>query len=476
MSDPHPTADRLLAGLPPEWPEDLLATIARRVARSGRKVVVLDDDPTGTQTVRDVAVLTAWPVDALAAELRNPAPCFYLLTNSRSMDEARAVEVAREIGGRLREASASTGVAFEVVSRSDSTLRGHFPAEVDALLDAAGLPPLPCLVVPFFLEGERYTVGDIHYVGEGGRLVPAADTPYARDEAFGYRNSDLRLWIAEKTRGRVSPERIASLSIADIRGGGPERAAERLSALGPGDHCVVNAASYRDLEVVVAGLLSAEAAGRRFVCRTAASFVRVRAGIPPGALLQAEDMTFPGTRGGLFVVGSHVPKSSEQLAALRDCRGVLGVELAVENLLREDRRAREIRRAADAVNRELAAGGDVALFTSRRLVGAGDAAASLEIGRKVSDGLVAVVRDLRSRPRYLVAKGGITSSDVATRGLGVRRAVVLGQVLPGVPVWRLGEEARYPGMAYVVFPGNVGGASALADIRERLTRSAPGPP
>jgi uncharacterized protein YgbK (DUF1537 family) len=274
----------------------------------------------------------------------------------------------------------------------------------------------------------------------------------------------------------VSPERIASLSIADIRGGGPERAAERLSALGPGDHCVVNAASYRDLEVVVAGLLSAEAAGRRFVCRTAASFVRVRAGIPPGALLQAEDMTFPGTRGGLFVVGSHVPKSSEQLAALRDCRGVLGVELAVENLLREDRRAREIRRAADAVNRELAAGGDVALFTSRRLVGAGDAAASLEIGRKVSDGLVAVVRDLRSRPRYLVAKGGITSSDVATRGLGVRRAVVLGQVLPGVPVWRLGEEARYPGMAYVVFPGNVGGASALADIRERLTRSAPGPP
>ena len=61
----------------------------------------------------------------------------------------------------------------------------------------------------------------------------------------------------------------------------------------------------------------------------------------------------------------------------------------------------------------------------------------------------------------MVSKGGITSSVLATDALNVRRAQVLGQILPGVPVWQLGPEARYPGMPYVVFPGNVGGPDAL---------------
>jgi uncharacterized protein YgbK (DUF1537 family) len=75
-----------------------------------------------------------------------------------------------------------------------------------------------------------------------------------------------------------------------------------------------------------------------------------------------------------------------------------------------------------------------------------------------------VVRALTIRPRYLVAKGGITSSDIATQGLGVRRALVLGQILPGVPVWQLGPETRHPALVYIVFPGNVGGPQALAEI------------
>src|SRR4029450_8432609 len=95
------------------------------------------------------------------------------------------------------------------------------------------------------------------------------------------------------------------------------------------------------------------------------------------------------------------------------------------------------------------------------LVTGADASSTLAIGQRVSAGLVAVVRALTARPRYLLAKGGITSSDVATQGLGVRRAMVLGQILPGVPVWQLGAETRYPGLSYIVFPGNVGGPEAL---------------
>ena len=108
------------------------------------------------------------------------------------------------------------------------------------------------------------------------------------------------------------------------------------------------------------------------------------------------------------------------------------------------------------------------LATSRELVTSGDAAASLDIGNRVSAALVEIVRRLEVRPRYLIAKGGITSSDLATKGLGVKRALVRGQLLPGVPVWELGPETRFPGLPYIVFPGNVGGPSALTDAVQGL--------
>lgn len=238
----------------------------------------------------------------------------------------------------------------------------------------------------------------------------------------------------------------------------------RLLALAQGCICVVNAASQRDLEVFTQGLLAAEARGRRFLYRTAASFVPVRADIAPRPLLTAAELALPEAGGGLVIVGSHVPRSSAQLAALRSQVGVVSVEVQVSALLTEAQHAAEVARVRHAVEQGLRRHEDVVLFTSRHLVTGNDAASSLAIAQRVSAGLVAVVQTLAVRPRYLLAKGGITSSDVATQGLGVRRALVLGQILPGVPVWQLGAEARYPGLVYIVFPGNVGGPQALAEV------------
>jgi uncharacterized protein YgbK (DUF1537 family) len=358
----------------------------------------------------------------------------------------------------------------EVISRSDSTLRGHFPGEVDALKEGLGASALPCLLVPFFLEGGRYTIGDVHYVAEGNRLLPAAETPYAQDAVFGYGQSHLGRWIEEKTRVRAPAGRITSITIDDLRQGGPAPVAEKLMAMAPGAYAIVNAAAYRDLEVLVTGLLQAEDAGKQFVFRTAASFVRVRAGIAPRDLLRSEELTAANVHGGLFVVGSYVPKTTAQLTALLHYQAIAPVEIAVANLLKDAGREKEIHRAVDAINRHIRQGDDTVVFTSRKLVtGTGDQD-NLAIGQRVSDSLIRIVQKLACQPRYLVAKGGITSSDVATRGLGVRRAMVMGQILPGVPVWKLGDETRFPGMAYIVFPGNVGDGDALAKIQERLAR------
>jgi uncharacterized protein YgbK (DUF1537 family) len=221
--------------------------------------------------------------------------------------------------------------------------------------------------------------------------------------------------------------------------------------------------------VFTAGLLDAEAQGKAFVFRSAASFVRVRAGIRPRELLGWNSIAVEDrSLGGLFVIGSYVPKTSAQLSELLKEINVAGIEVGVDDLLDPIRRPDVVAAAIAAVEQALESGLDAVVYTSRDLVAGGDAGSSLEIGRQVSDGLIAVVRGISRRPRYVVAKGGITSSDIATSGLQARRAMIVGQIIPGVPVWRLGSESRWPDLAYIVFPGNVGNDLALAEVRRRL--------
>jgi uncharacterized protein YgbK (DUF1537 family) len=222
------------------------------------------------------------------------------------------------------------------------------------------------------------------------------------------------------------------------------------------------------LQVFVLGLLAAEAQGKTFLYRTAASFVQVRAGITPRTLLTAAELNLPASGGGLTVVGSYVPKTTGQLGELLALPEVASYELRVTSILDDRQQAQELQRAVDAVEQALRADQDVVIYTSRDLVTGEGATASLAIGQRVSDSLVAIVRSLHVQPRYLLAKGGITSSDVATKGLNVKRATVLGQILPGVPVWRTGAESRLPGLVYIVFPGNVGDNAALAQAVQAL--------
>lgn len=458
------------AALPPVWPRDVLAANAAAASASDRTLVVLDDDPTGTQTVRDIAVVTAWDTATLTAELAAAPACFYILTNSRSLTAPASRVLHLELAAHLDAASAATGHAFIVASRSDSTLRGHYPLETDTLSSELG-PFDATILTPYFEAGGRYTLGDTHYVAEGDKLVPAAATPFARDAAFGYRSSHLPSYVEEKTAGRVCAAEVACVSLDLIRRGGPIAVAEKLRALPRGSVCIVNAAAPRDIEVFAAATLSAEAAGSRFLYRTAAGFVAARIGqSPQQPLLAPAAFSLRNASGGLTVVGSYVPKTTAQLAALLATPDLNAIELSVTALLDPALHSSALATALARLNTALAAGRDTVVYTSRELITSPDAAASLAIGCRVSEALIHLVQHLAVAPRYLIAKGGITSSDIATQGLGVRRALVLGQALPGVPVWRLGPETRFPGLGYVVFPGNVGSDTALADLVTRLRR------
>ncbi len=457
-----------LRNLPPGWPHDPSSEIEAALRLAGKKIVAIDDDPTGTQTVHDIPVLTEWPLEALCEELRNDLPAFYLLTNSRAFPLRQACKINAEIGNRLREAAKLTNREIAVVSRSDSTLRGHFPGEVDALTEALDGGFDGCLLCPYFGDSGRLTIGDVHYLVEGDRLLPAGQSEFARDHSFGYRASNLLEWVEEKSKGRIKSEQTASISLGDIRIGGPDVVARRLSEIEGGTVVIINAANRRDLECFMLGLLKAEAVGKRFIYRTGASFVAARAGISPRSLLATADLVFSGDKGGLFVVGSYVSQTTIQVENLIQEKGVVSLKLPARELIDKGNHAEVISQVAVAADQSLDLGQDVVIYTSRELVADKNAEKSLSIGRRISEGLVETVRQIQTRPRYLVAKGGITSSEVATKAMGVKRAMVSGQILPGVPVWEMGSEARHPGLPFIVFPGNVGDDYSLRDLRKNL--------
>lgn len=439
--------------------------VLRLLSASNVKAVVLDDDPTGTQTVHGVDVLADWSVPSLAAALSEPGPCFFVLTNTRSMPAARASSVNLEIASNLIEASVLAKREFVVVSRSDSTLRGHFAEELAALSAGLRRPVDGIIVVPAFFEGGRYTIGNVHYVAEGDNLIPAASTEYARDTTFGYTHSELTEWIEEKTGGAVRASDVVTVALATLRQADAAASVRSLLlSLPRGAHVVVNAATYSDIEAFVHGLLLAEAEGKRYLFRTAASFVRVRAGQVPNELLGPADFSDAGPMGGLLVAGSYTRRSTAQLESVLTLALAQGIEVSVDMLADPQSQALEIDRAAAAALEAIRAGRHAIVYTSRAVVSALGNAGDLSAGKIVSDALVSIVRSIPVRPRFFIAKGGITSSDVATRGLGMRRARVLGQAAPGVPVWELGVETRFPGMRFVVWPGNVGGPDSIRDL------------
>lgn len=443
------------------------AAIRAANAASGCRIVVLDDDPTGSQAMHGARIVTVTDQREYVSAMARPSTVF-VLTNTRSMAEADAVAVTTAVATSVLEHGRELGVPVRLVSRSDSTLRGHVVAEVAALRAVRrrvlGSDYRGVLLVPAYFEAGRYTEGDVHWAVVGGRPVPVGETEFARDATFGYSSSNLREFVAQRSGGAVAAADVVSVSLDDIRVGGPDRVAAILRGVSGGRFVVVNATDYADLEIVVLGLSDL---ADDFLFRTGPSFVRALSGVDPIDPVTAASIWPAGRPGGhgLVVVGSHVGQTSRQLAVARERGALVAVELDAAALADPVRAPGVVAEAAGRVAAALA-GSDVVLFTSRELVTGG-----LAVARAVSAGVADVVaRVLAARPAWVVAKGGITSHDVAVRGLGMRRARVLGQVFPGMVSVFAPEEAapEAMGVPYVVFAGNVGDEHALADVIDML--------
>lgn len=431
---------------------------ARRMIRernSSTKIVVLDDDSTGCQTVYDISILLNWK-DPILRETLFTEDIFYILTNSRAYSERKAMGINRTIAKNLMRLFNPD--RLRIISRSDSTLRGHFYGEVMTLIRILG-PFDGIVIAPYFREGKRVTLFDTHFILDDDQLIEVNETEFSKDPVFGYKNAYLPSWIEEKSKGFWKAKDTVSVSIEDIRVGGPERVKEMLLGVEGGKPIIVNALCDEDLEVFILGLIGAEKNGKKFLYRTAASFVKIRAGIEDRELI-----TPPKMRRGLIVVGSYVKTTTVQLTKLLKGSKIDGIEVEIKRIL--DNYRLYLKELVEEIDKRLAKK-SVVVYTEREYLKLGSES-ELEVGQKISKFLSDLVKGIKVRPDFMISKGGITSHMVAERGLKAKKVRVLGQISPGVPVWELGEESKYPRLLYVVFPGNVGSEETLLEVYKKF--------
>ena len=450
--------------------EDLL----RYVKKDDHVFVVLDDDPTGTQTVHDVRVYTDWSYASMKEAFQNEK-LFYLLTNSRAMSAKESRRIHEEICAVISRVSKETGKKYFYISRGDSTLRGHYPMETDIL--AEGLRKDighidGDILIPYFKEGGRFTINDIHYVRYGDRLVPAAETEFAKDKTFGYHSSDLKEYIEEKSEGKIRKEDVISISLDDIRKQLGVKIFGLLCEAKDQKKIIVNAATDDDVRYFCRCLYQAISTDKTFVFRSAASFVKCVGGISDQGLLNKEQMIQEANpNGGIIVVGSHTEKTTRQLNELLKLDGLVPLEFRCSTIL-ESREAfeKEISRLLLKEEEILSSGRTAVIYTERLLISLEDDDKEKALARSVaiSDGVCRFISELKIKPSFVLAKGGITSADVAVKGLNIRKAKVLGQIQPGVPVWQAESDSRFPHIPYVIFPGNVGDDETLKNAALRL--------
>ncbi len=447
----------------------------KEIEKDDHVFVVLDDDPTGVQTVHDVNVYTDWQTETLVNAFRNDR-LFFVLTNSRALSAEETTGLHQRIVENVSAAAEITNKRYFFISRGDSTLRGHYPLETDLLCE--GLLKQygkvdGDILFPFFKEGNRFTVDDIHYVRYGNEMVPCGKTEFAKDQTFGYVSSDLKDYIEEKCHGTYKKEDVISITLEELRKADINSILNKLIRAENHRRIIVNAIDYVDVKVFCLALYKAIAAGKIFMYRTAASFVRCVGGISEKPLLKRAEMIRKeiSSAGGIVVVGSHTDKTTRQLNRLLELERTVPVAFRSSLILEgNDSVEREIQRCLEEEERIIKEGKTAVVYTERQVLSLPDDTRETALRRStaISECLLQTVKRLKAEPSFVVAKGGITSADVGVKALAIRKARVAGQIQPGVPVWIADENSKFPDIPYIIFPGNVGDDETLLNAVKAL--------
>ncbi|BEV35529.1 four-carbon acid sugar kinase family protein [Synechococcus sp. M16CYN] len=444
------------------------------------KIVVIDDDPTGSQTVHGCPLLLRWDVETVRRGLRHASPLLFLLADTRALKPSAAALRNREIAANLDAALVEEGLSrsdVQLVSRGDSTLRGHGTLE-PATLEGCFGPFAATLHVPAFLEGGRTTVGGVHLLhGE-----PVHTTPFAQDRLFGFTTSYLPAWLEQKSAGAIKAADVVKISCRELNQaieGTLPQLIERLACLQGNVSVVVDIVHQSQLDVLADAVLALKGE-RRFLFRSAASLLKALADLGPQPLdsIGLAQLRRRGSNGallpGMVMVGSHVPLADHQLKRLLGESECTGLELPVRRVAHVLARGMpgpllaDLERVwQDQLNTLIQSGGTPVVFTSRDEL----TFASASVSRRFSCTLARLMGRLASAVApdlgYLISKGGLTTQTLLAYGLGLEAVQLEGQFLPGLSLVRPsgGAERTLP---ILTFPGNLGASDTLLEAWQRM--------
>ena len=430
------------------------------------KLIVIDDDPTGSQTVHSCPLLLSWRVETLVEGLQHPAKVLFILANTRALPHRDAEARLREVCGNLRQALNRLNLKdWQLVSRGDSTLRGHFPLDAQVLSQELG-PFAVLFLLPAFLPGGRTTVGGRHFL----HGQPVHRSSYARDSRFAYGTSSLAAWVEQKSGGRIPQRTVTAIHWGDKAG--PGQRLSRLASLPPGAVVTVDASEPEHLRRFGQLMQQRRRQGHRDLCWGAASLINALVDPGPQTLshgdwagLRRRDER--GPQPGVILVGSHQPGADRQLAQLLTAPSVQGLEIPVEHPRQTTAPPHRALAAAlgQALHRERRT---VVLYTGRGERLRGDGAGQLVLARTIAQLQETLLAPLRSSLGYVISKGGSTSDTLLRHGLGLDRVLLRGQVMPGISLVQPLTPRGQAGLPVICVPGNMGADETLLDLHRLM--------
>ena len=439
------------------------------------KVLVLDDDPTGSQTVHSCPLLLRWDEDSLRHGLAHPSPLLFLLANTRALDPRAAEQRVRSLCQALKAALAEAQAAgtidrWLVLSRGDSTLRGHFPLELQVIEQELG-PFAATLLAPAFLPGGRTTKDGMHLLhGE-----PVHATAFAQDRLFGFSSSFLPDWVEEKTSGQIPAAAVERIGLSDLEVG-PDALQAQLAALSPAAMACVDAERPEQLNALGEAIWACARQGQRFALQSAASLINGLVPLPPQPL-DASGLARLRRREpsgdwlpGLVLVGSHVPLADAQLTTLLAETVCVGIELDVRKVARVISGPEPVRLLSSLeqswrqqIETVLSEGLTPVVFTSRGELQCSSAAERRELGMALAELMARLAAALAPQLGYVISKGGITTHTLLESGLQAPWVELQGQLFAGLSL-----VLTPGGLPVITFPGNLGDALSLRQAWELM--------
>ena len=440
------------------------------------KIIIFDDDPTGSQTVYGCPLLLNWDQYCLEKAFKHPSQLIFILANTRSLSSTLADKKIREICSSLKKFFLRKGYSkddYFYISRGDSTLRGHGVLEPATLAKELG-PFHATFHIPAFLEGGRTTEDGIHYLNG----IPVHMTDFGRDKIFGFSTSHLAKWIEEKSCGKIPVRKILHLDIKQLdmareNQDGFEYLLNFLSQLENNISVVVDAKSPQHLETLARAIkiISNE---KRFLFRTAASFINSLSGLPPNpkntsdlVSLKSKNFDFE-YKPGLIMVGSHVQLATEQLEILLQEDSCEGLEIPARKLaqilsLQEcqqlilDLESILLSKIESILDRKKVP----VLYTSREEIMFSSDSRRMNFGLALAEFMAILVGKIFKKLGYIISKGGITTQLLLQKGLNLKQVDLKGQILPGLSIVEIiSDQNRLP---VVTFPGNLGNNKTLLE-------------